>query len=72
MGKFIKRHQESVLIFVALVLLGIIIAYFVWGINILTVNLNRAVNPEKNSLTQKTQFEIEAAKEVLKQRGLAQ
>lgn len=60
------------LILAALVLFGIIAAFYFWGVETLIVNLNTAVNPEKDSLTGQSQFNIEAAKEVLRRRGLAE
>ncbi len=60
------------LILAALVLFGLIAAYYFWGIGLLVINLNTAANPEKGALTQQTQFSTEAAKEVLRKRGLAE
>lgn len=71
MGKFFRKYQDAVLILAALVLFGIIAAYFIWGISFLIVNLNNAANPGQEKLTEQSQFNIEAAKEILKKRGLA-
>lgn len=71
MKKIIEKYQDAVLIFATLVLLGIIAAFYFWGIRLLVVNLGSATNPEKVAPIQETQFRIEAAKEILKRRGLA-
>lgn len=71
MKGFLKKHQDAILALAALVLLGAIAAFYFWGVGTLIVNLNTAVNPEKGALKEQSQFNIEAAKEILKRRGLA-
>lgn len=55
----------------ALILFGVIAACFIWGTGVLVVSLNKAANPREGALTEQSQFGTEAAKELLKKRGLA-
>lgn len=72
MSKFLTKYGDAVLVAASVVLLLTIIAIFVWGISAVTVHLTRAVNPEKGPLVSESQFEIEAAKDILKKRGLVE
>jgi len=43
MWKFFKKHSELALTGLTVLFLAIIVAYFVWGITVLVIDLNRAL-----------------------------
>lgn len=61
MKKFLKVHQDQVLIFLAILMLGIIVGYYAWGITTLASIFRGALTPPDSS-NQFIQFDIEAAK----------
>ena len=70
MKQFIKIHQEWFLTGIAILLLGILVAVFVWGITGLAIDLTKAILPQSNKGSI-SNFDLEAAKR-LNLKGLAQ
>ncbi len=45
MKNFLRKHPETLLTALALVFGGIVLAYFVWGADVIAGEVNRAMNP---------------------------
>lgn len=61
MKKFLQDYQDGLLIFGAIVFLGIIVAFWVWGITEVAVVLNKVLNPPPPS-SSSAKFDIEGAR----------
>jgi hypothetical protein len=49
MKPFFKKYLRQVLVFTALIFFGGLAAYFLWGIATISVDINRAVNPNRDT-----------------------
>lgn len=68
MQKFFKNHPEFVLIGSTVILFGILLVYFSWGITVLVYSLNKAIST-RNSQQARIGFDLKGA-EGLDLRGL--
>ena len=70
MKELLKTHQEWLLTGIALFLLGILAAFFVWGITGLAGDFGKALVPNTDK-SSKLNFDLEGAKR-LNLKGLVQ
>ncbi|HEX4104477.1 MAG TPA: hypothetical protein VHZ04_03345 [Candidatus Paceibacterota bacterium] len=68
MKSFFRKFEEPLLVVLAFVLVGLIIAYFVWGIGYVFSEANSALNAN-GTASQGTGFNLEGA-QLLHLRGL--
>jgi len=68
MKKLFRKFPQSILVTLALVFLGIIVAYYAWGISDMIGVVNRAVNTKPSSAGS-AGFDIQGAQQ-LNLRGL--
>ena len=69
--RFLKKHQDWVLVVAAAFLMGGVIGFYVWGTNVLLSNLTQAVAPALTA-SSSTEFMIHDAEKILSDRGLLQ
>jgi hypothetical protein len=69
MKQFLRSHTNTILVFLAIVFLGLIIAYFSWGIGYLVQEVNQA-NSNKITATSIPSFDLQGAS-MLDYRGIA-
>lgn len=68
MRELLKKYQEQVLIIVAVFILAGIVWIFIWGMNILIANLNKALNVG-TAPSAPTEFNLKEAENLLQPRG---
>lgn len=68
MKHFLRKHEESLLVMLALVLLALLIGYFFWGVSYVVAQVNDALNAAASNSSAPS-FDIGAAKS-LDTRGL--
>ena len=70
MKQFLKKHIQQALAVVAFVFLGIIAAYYIWGIMTISLYASQAINPASQG-SGSTAFNLSGAKN-LNLKGLMQ
>ncbi|MBI4085004.1 MAG: hypothetical protein HY432_00655 [Candidatus Liptonbacteria bacterium] len=71
MSKFFKSKNELILGLTGIVLLGILIWVFIWGISFLAVSVGKSINLGNNEKNPGANFDLEGAKQ-LDLKGLVQ
>lgn len=67
--KLFKKHPDFVLISLAILLLGVLVVSFVWGITTIFTTFNKAISVGDDSKEGSAMFNLQVAKE-LDLRGL--
>ena len=68
---FLKQHQDWILVSVAAFLLGAMIGFYIWGIEVVLGNLTHAVS-SGSTVASPVQFHVDDAAKILSDRGLLQ
>lgn len=63
MKQFIKTHQDWILIASAVVLVGTIVWFFIWGVALIAENVGNAIVPPQGNVAA-TQFNIDMAQQL--------
>ena len=71
MARFVREHQELVLIAYTVVLIGALTAFYGWGISSMIGSINTGLTTETRNETS-IRVNIEGAQAILKERGLIQ
>ena len=71
MNFFFKQHQDWVLIFIAALFVGIVMGFYVWGIDALLLNVTQAIGLGGDTAPA-VKFHTDDAERILRERGLIQ
>lgn len=63
MNRFITNHFQILLVFLGLILLGLIIFYVLWGMDIIVRNITKAISQPASRSTDFV-FNLEAARKL--------
>ncbi len=65
----LKKHRDLILVFIALVLIGVVAAFFIWGIKEIIISLNAALKIDLKSGVSAA-FDLDQAEAILRARKL--
>lgn len=69
MKRFLKGHQQWILVGCAMLFLLIIVGFYAWGIQGIIMNMANTLGPEA-PLGSELDLRLDAAKRILRERGL--